>query len=49
MVWTPTRLRKKVAKKGYKVMARAGMIGLANILDMEINDTSVPKLSTTAI
>ena len=36
MLWTETKFRKKVAKKGYSVIAKAGIIGSEKNLDMRV-------------
>lgn len=49
MLWTDTRFRKNVAKKGSSVIARAGMIGSENSLEMRVKLKYVPKLKITAM
>lgn len=42
--WTPTKLIKNVAKIGYNVIAKAGIIGSENNLDIIVKVIKVPKL-----
>ena len=49
IVWTETRFKKNVAKKGYRVIAKAGIIGSENIFAINVKLRYVPKLKIIAI
>lgn len=47
--WTPEKSKIKVAMNGYKVIAKAGIIGSGNILVIKTKDTICPRESIIAI